>query len=99
MPMPSATARAAAPPGMGGYKSEKVTRFAGKKLTARMENGGPVMEYEFVDEGQLKWRYEGNANWREAWYEMYEPDDRALFLRAPAGRRVPALLRHGRAST
>ncbi len=25
--------------GMGGYKGELITRFAGKKLTARMDNG------------------------------------------------------------
>ncbi|HVQ15553.1 MAG TPA: hypothetical protein VMS40_18255, partial [Vicinamibacterales bacterium] len=32
--------------GMGGYKSEKITHFTGKKLTARMDNG-PVIEYDF----------------------------------------------------
>jgi hypothetical protein len=65
--------------GMGGYKSELVTHFAGKKLTARMDNG-PVIEYDFVDDRKLKWRYEGNPNWREAWYEMYEPDDQLYFF-------------------
>jgi hypothetical protein len=65
--------------GMGGYKEELVTRFAGKKLTARMDNG-PVIEYDFVDGKQLKWRYEGNADWREAWYEMYEPDEELYFF-------------------
>jgi hypothetical protein len=66
--------------GMGGYKSELVTRFAGKKLTARMDNGGPTIEYDFVDGKQLKWRYAGDANWREAWYEMYEPDEELYFF-------------------
>jgi hypothetical protein len=65
--------------GMGGYKEELVTRFAGRKLTARMDNG-PVIEYDFVDGKQLKWRYEGNSNWREAWYEMYEPDEELYFF-------------------
>jgi len=65
--------------GMGGYRTEPITHFAGKKLTARMDNG-PVIEYQFVDGKSLKWRYEGNANWREAWYEMYEPDDELYFF-------------------
>lgn len=65
--------------GMGGYKSELITHFAGKKLTARMDNG-PVIEYDFVDGRQLKWRHEGDASWREAWYEMYEPDDQLYFF-------------------
>jgi hypothetical protein len=65
--------------GMGGYKSELITRFAGKKLTARMDNG-PAIDYDFVDGKQLKWRYAGDSNWREAWYEMYEPDDELYFF-------------------
>ncbi|MEO8316600.1 MAG: MoaF N-terminal domain-containing protein [Pseudomonadota bacterium] len=65
--------------GMGGYKGELITRFVGKKLVARMDNG-PVIEYEFVDVRQLKWRYEKDTNWREAWYEMYEPDDELFFF-------------------
>jgi hypothetical protein len=65
--------------GMGGYKSELITHFAGKKLTARMDKG-PVIEYDFVDGKKLKWRYEGDRNWREAWYEMYEPDDQLYFF-------------------
>lgn len=66
--------------GMGGYKSERITHFAGKQLTVRMDNGGPVIDYDFVDGGKLKWRYEGDDHWREAWYEMYEPDDKLYFF-------------------
>ena len=66
--------------GMGGYKGELITKFAGKSLTARMDNGGPVIQYEFTDAKQLKWRYEGNSNWRDAWYEMYEPDEDLYFF-------------------
>jgi len=65
--------------GMGGYRTTPITHFAGKQLTARMDNG-PVIEYQFVDGKNLKWRYEGNANWRDAWYEMYEPDDQLYFF-------------------
>lgn len=66
--------------GMGGYKSEKVERFAGRKLAVRMEGGGPSLDYEFIDGGRLKWRYAGDAAWREAYYEMYEPDDELYFF-------------------
>ncbi|MEJ1964888.1 MAG: MoaF N-terminal domain-containing protein [Gammaproteobacteria bacterium] len=65
--------------GMGGYRSEVITHFAGKKLAVRMDNG-PKIEYEFVDGRKLNWRYEGDANWREAWYEMYEPDEELFFF-------------------
>ena len=65
--------------GMSGYKSEQITHFAGKKLTARMDNG-PAIEYDFVAENKLQWRYAGDPHWREAWYEMYEPDDQLYFF-------------------
>jgi hypothetical protein len=66
--------------GMGGYKSEMITRFAGRKLSVRMENGGPALEYDFTDGNTLKWRYAGQSNWRDAFYEMYEPDDGLYFF-------------------
>ena len=65
--------------GMGGYKSEQITHFTGKKLTVRMDNG-PAIEYDFVDGNKLKWRYAGEASWRDAWYEMYEPDAELYFF-------------------
>lgn len=65
--------------GMGGYKGERITHFKGRKLVARMDNG-PAIEYDFIADNQLKWRYEGNSNWREAWYEMYEPDEDLFFF-------------------
>jgi hypothetical protein len=65
--------------GMGGYKGEPITHFVGKNLTVRMDNG-PVIEYGFLDGTKLQWRYAGDQNWREAWYEMYEPDDQLYFF-------------------
>jgi hypothetical protein len=65
--------------GMGGYKGEPVTHFVGRKLTVRMDNG-PVIEYDFLDNTKLRWRYASDQNWREAWYEMYEPDDELYFF-------------------
>src|SRR5690606_15700903 len=34
--------------GMAGYKSELVTKFAGRKLSVRTDNG-PALDYEFTD--------------------------------------------------
>ena len=65
--------------GMAGYKSERVTHFGGKQLSVHMDNG-PAIEYDFIDGKQLKWRYPGDANWRTAWYEMYEPDEALFFF-------------------
>ncbi len=66
--------------GMGGYKEPPVTRFAGRQLTVKMEGGGPTIDYDFVDGRKLKWKYAGDSNWREAWYEMYEPDADLFFF-------------------
>jgi hypothetical protein len=66
--------------GMGGYKSELVTRFVGKQMSVKTDGGGPSIEYRFLAERKLEWRYAGDANWREAWYEMYEPDDEVYFF-------------------
>ncbi|MFM1885752.1 MAG: hypothetical protein RL026_909 [Pseudomonadota bacterium] len=66
--------------GMGGYKSELATRFIGKSLQVTTENGGPQIEYEFLELRKLRWRHAGDAQWREAWYEMYEPDDQLYFF-------------------
>lgn len=65
--------------GMGGYKSEQITHFAGKKLTVRTDNG-PTIDYDFTGGNKLEWRYGGDSHWREAWYEMYEPDDQLYFF-------------------
>jgi hypothetical protein len=64
---------------MGGYKGRRVTRFAGRSLTVRMDDG-PVIEYRFADGKRLEWRHAGEADWREAWYEMYEADDELYFF-------------------
>lgn len=64
---------------MGGYTGELITRFVGRHLTVRMDNG-PAIDYDFADPKQLKWRYAGDARWREARYEMYEPDDELYFF-------------------
>ncbi len=66
--------------GMGGYKSERVEKLVGKTLTIRMDNGGPAIEYSFDEGLKLRWRYAGDSNWRDAFYEMYEPDEDLYFF-------------------
>jgi hypothetical protein len=66
--------------GMGGYKTPLVTKFGGKKLSARMDDGGLNLDYEFIDGKKLRWKYADSSNWREEWYEMYEPDDEVYFF-------------------
>jgi hypothetical protein len=65
--------------GMGGYKTELVDKLIGKSLTVRMDKG-PVLEYVFDELRKLRWRYAGDSNWREAFYEMYEPDEDLYFF-------------------
>ena len=66
--------------GMGGYKTELVDKLIGKSLTIRMDRDGPVIEYIFDELRKLRWRYEGDHNWREAFYEAYEPDEELYFF-------------------
>jgi hypothetical protein len=66
--------------GMGGYKTEMVDKLVGKTLAVRMDNNGPAIEYSFDKATQLRWRYAGDNNWREAFYEMYEPDEELYFF-------------------
>lgn len=63
--------------GMGGYKSEPVTKFAGRSM--RVDTPGMKLEYQFAEKN-LRWRFAGQPNWREAWYEMYEPDRDVFFF-------------------
>jgi len=64
--------------GMGGYKHE-LADFSGKSLTVRTDNG-PVLEYRFDEIRKLRWRFAGDSNWRDAFYEMYEADDELFFF-------------------
>lgn len=66
--------------GMGGYKSELVDQLVGKKLTIRMDNDGPAIEYIFDELRKLRWRYEGDPDWRKDLYEAYEPDEELYFF-------------------
>ena len=66
--------------GMGGYKSELIDKMVGKQITVRMDNNGPAIEYSFDKATELRWRYVGDSNWRDAFYEMYEPDEALYFF-------------------
>ncbi len=65
--------------GMGGYKSEIIKRFVGRQMSVKMD-GGLALDYEFLEERKLRWKYSGDSNWRDAFYEMYEPDDELYFF-------------------
>ncbi len=45
--------------------------LAGKELTLRFDHG-PVIEYRFDDVQSLRWRREGERQWREERYESWE---------------------------
>ena len=64
--------------GMGGYKGPLITSLAGRQMVVATD-GGPNIEYQFAEKN-LQWRYTGDRNWREAWYEMYEPDEDVFFF-------------------
>lgn len=66
--------------GMGGYKSEVIEKLVGKTLTVKMDYNGPSIEYRFDAIRKLRWRYAGDRNWREAFYEAYEPDEDLYFF-------------------
>ncbi|MBN2371757.1 MAG: MoaF N-terminal domain-containing protein [Vicinamibacteria bacterium] len=53
--------------------------LAGKELTVRYDDG-PVWNYRFDDAKKLRWRREGEAQWREEAYRAFEPDDGMIFF-------------------
>ena len=48
--------------------------LAGKEFTLRYDNGGPAWDYKITDKFKLKYRENGESNWREAEYRAYEGD-------------------------
>jgi hypothetical protein len=54
--------------------------LVGKELTVRCDYGGPVLNYRFDEIRKLRWRYEGERQWREEVYEAFEPDEDLIFF-------------------
>ncbi|MBN1567865.1 MAG: MoaF N-terminal domain-containing protein [Acidobacteria bacterium] len=75
---------------MAGNKMEISDYLAGKELTVRYDNGGPVWNYRFDDRRKLRWRREGESQWHEEIYEAFEPDeDLIFFAHLHSGTRPP----------
>jgi hypothetical protein len=56
---------------MAGNKMPPSDFLAGKALTLRLDEG-PAVEYRFDTLQQLRWRHEGQTQWREERYEAWE---------------------------
>jgi hypothetical protein len=54
--------------------------LAGKELTVRYDDGGPVWNYRFDDMKRLHWRREGEAQWHAEVYRAFEPDEDMIVL-------------------
>jgi hypothetical protein len=66
---------------MGGTnKMPPSDLLAGKELTVRCDYTGPVLNYRFDDIKKLRWRYEGESEWREQIYQAFEPDEGMIFF-------------------
>ncbi|HTT03138.1 MAG TPA: MoaF N-terminal domain-containing protein [Steroidobacteraceae bacterium] len=69
-----------APSPMAGNRLPSSSYLAGKALTVRYDDGGPVLEYRFDSGQQLHWRAAGTAEWREETYEAWEPAPGVVFF-------------------
>ena len=65
---------------MAGYKLPTSDYLVGKELTVRYDDGGPALNYKFDELKKLRWRREGEAQWREESYEAWEPAPGVVFF-------------------
>ncbi len=65
---------------MAGNKMPPTDYLVGKEFTVRYDNGGPAWNYRFDDMRKLRWRKDGDPQWREEIYEAFEPDDDLVFF-------------------
>ena len=65
---------------MAGNKMPASGFLAGKELTIRCDNGGPVWNYCFDGIKKLRWRREGETQWHEEIYEAFEPAGKLIFF-------------------
>ncbi len=65
---------------MAGHALPASDSLAGKALTVRYDDGGPVLEYRFDAPRKLRWRREGESAWREEVYEAWEPAPELIFF-------------------
>jgi hypothetical protein len=65
---------------MAGNKMPPTDFLVGKEFTVRYDNSGPVWNYRFDELHKLRWRREGETQWREEIYQAFEPDDELIFF-------------------
>jgi hypothetical protein len=65
---------------MAGNRLPNSDYLAGKQLTLRFDDGGPVLQYQFDGPKKLHWRHEGETSWREEAYEAWEPAPGVIFF-------------------
>ncbi len=65
---------------MAGNKLPSTDFLAGKELTVRYDDGGPVIHYKFDDTAKLHWRQDGESQWREEQYQAWEPAPGVIFF-------------------
>jgi hypothetical protein len=65
---------------MAGNKLPSTESLAGKELTVRYDDGGPVIHYKFDDASKLHWRHDGESQWREEKYQAWEPAPGVIFF-------------------
>ena len=69
--------------GFGGNRMRVSEYMAGKELTVRYDNGGPVWKYEFHDINKLRYSREGEEKWHEEPYEAFEPAENMVVFCNP----------------
>jgi hypothetical protein len=64
---------------MAGHQLPFSDFLAGKELTVRYDNG-VAWNYRFLDGKKLRWRKEGEAQWRDEEYRAFEADESLIFF-------------------
>lgn len=75
--------------GFGGNKMPLSDYLAGKELTVRYDNGGPVWKYRFDKIKKLRYRCEGQSDWHEEPYEAFEPAEDMIAFCNPRSDTLP----------
>jgi hypothetical protein len=76
---------------MGGSNKMPPTDYlAGKELTVRCDNRGPVLNYRFDGMKKLRWQRAGEAQWHDEIYAAFEPADGLIFFCHPISGTRPA---------
>ncbi len=75
--------------GMGGNRMPLSDYLAGKELTVRYDNGGPVWKYKFDEIKNLRYCQDGEDTWHEEPYEAFEPAEDMIAFCNPRSDKRP----------